>query len=238
MTNLEAEPTGGKCLRSKCQALKKTLLVFTFSYCVKQGVLMAAQLIPSKPKWTVTQKHNFTFQLPLSFPFKPATCADTRGLTWPLHDNIRRNHWIFKIATICAPAVSQILNLFHLTFYCSTLANSTYSFNVNEGWMKCKILTNVQTPLFGSVLSGVPVLPVFQLIISTLLLSKHHHHYTLAMDKHTQCRLAIMIFSVWFLSINPKLLLVSGLFLGFFLTLTLVMGCCMPLLSTSLRVIG
>lgn len=40
-------------------------------------------------------------------------------------------------------------------------------------------LTDVETPLFGSVLSGVPVLPVFQLIISALLLPKHNHHHTL-----------------------------------------------------------
>lgn len=46
------------------------------------------------------------------------------------------------------------------------------------------VLTNIQTPLFGSVLSGVPVLPVFQLIFSALLLSKHHHHYTLEVDEH------------------------------------------------------
>lgn len=43
-----------------------------------------------------------------------------------------------------------------------------------------RLLTDVQTPLFGGVLSGVPVLPVFQLIISALLLSEHHHHHTLS----------------------------------------------------------
>lgn len=55
--------------------------------------------------------------------------------------------------------------------------------------LKKVVLTDIQTPLFGSVLSGVPVLPVFQLIISALLLSEHHHHYTLTMDDHTQLKL-------------------------------------------------
>lgn len=38
-----------------------------------------------------------------------------------------------------------------------------------------KNLTDVQAPLLSGVLPGVPVLPVFQLIVSALLLSKHHH---------------------------------------------------------------
>lgn len=41
------------------------------------------------------------------------------------------------------------------------------------------ILTDIQTPLLGRVLPGVPVLPVFQLIVSALLLAKHNHHHTL-----------------------------------------------------------
>lgn len=42
-----------------------------------------------------------------------------------------------------------------------------------------QILTNVQDSLLGSMLSGVPVVPVLQLLIATFVLSKHHHHHTL-----------------------------------------------------------
>lgn len=36
-------------------------------------------------------------------------------------------------------------------------------------------LTDVQDPLFGRVLPGVPVLPVFELLVSVLVLAEHHH---------------------------------------------------------------
>lgn len=41
-------------LESECIRSKKTLLVFTFSYCMKQGLWLV--LIPSKPQLTVTKK--------------------------------------------------------------------------------------------------------------------------------------------------------------------------------------
>lgn len=40
-------------------------------------------------------------------------------------------------------------------------------------------LTDVEAPLLRRVLPGVPVLPVFQLVVSALLLPEHHHHHTL-----------------------------------------------------------
>lgn len=40
-------------------------------------------------------------------------------------------------------------------------------------------LTDVQDSLFGRVLPGVPVLPVFKLLVSVLILTEHHHDHTL-----------------------------------------------------------
>lgn len=62
------------------------------------------------------------------------------------------------------------------------------------------VLTDVQTPLLGGVLSGVPVLPVFQLIVSALLLAKHNHHYTLGTEHHTQWQRRYTTYSTYFLS--------------------------------------
>lgn len=40
-------------------------------------------------------------------------------------------------------------------------------------------LTDVQNSLFGRVLAGVPVLPVFKLLISVLVLTENHHDHAL-----------------------------------------------------------
>lgn len=40
-------------------------------------------------------------------------------------------------------------------------------------------LTDVQDSLFGGVLPGVPVLPVFKLLVSVLVFTEHHHDHAL-----------------------------------------------------------
>lgn len=142
---------------------------------------------------------------------------------WPLHDKKGMNHGFFKNGHhLCISAVpDQTFSLFHSTRHsCSMPIVYTNP---------PKILTNIQTPLFGSVLSGVPVLPVFQLIISALFLSEHHHHNTLEIDSDK---------FIYFDNDIPVRRSVFSFRFVFFLTLTLVMGCCRPLLSTSLRVMG
>ena len=49
-------------------------------------------------------------------------------------------------------------------------------------------LTYVNTPLFRRVLPRVPVLPVPQLVLSALVLSKNHHDHTLGERKHYQVK--------------------------------------------------
>ena len=45
------------------------------------------------------------------------------------------------------------------------------------------VLTNINAALLGSMLSAVPVPPVFELVFRELLISKHQHHNTLKTHK-------------------------------------------------------
>lgn len=46
-------------------------------------------------------------------------------------------------------------------------------------------LTDVEDSLFGRVLSRVPVLPVFKLLVSVLIFAEHHHDHTLRRKNKT-----------------------------------------------------
>lgn len=55
-------------------------------------------------------------------------------------------------------------------------------------WWASGPLTNVNAPLFGRVLTGVPVLPVSQLVFSAFVFSKNHHDHTLGMRRRYSIR--------------------------------------------------
>ena len=54
-----------------------------------------------------------------------------------------------------------------------------FTFTLLPCWETRPCLTDVEDPLLGGVLSGVPVLPVLQLLVPVLILAEHHHDNTL-----------------------------------------------------------
>lgn len=100
-----------------------------------------------------------------------AVCVDLNVEWQALHTLLRRE--------ICAQAVHRDEDLC-LIIDVPREGNGVISYllNVADSVEAFFVVSNVNAPLFGRVLTGVPVLPVSQLVFSAFVFSKNHHDHT------------------------------------------------------------
>lgn len=112
-------------------------------------------------------------------------------------------------AGVCLPSASFLLPLIAACLLASAAASTCHQLwllpcpFINSSVLTlllsaCQhepLLTDVQYSLFGRVLPRVPVLPVFKLLVSVLVLAEDHHDHALRQTQTEETR-------VWMLNVN------------------------------------